>query len=137
MIFRTFCKKSIYRFLPLKWRFFSILVGNIFCQMKVKMYLKIYFFNFSCQIDDRNPFEDLFDVLKNPKVVNNTRRFTERDLPKSFFNPRHASLNPKREEQIKQARLGHFQSLRRIRNKSENEPIKSHTLSRINETTVS
>jgi len=84
----------------------------------------------SCNIDDRNPLDDLFEVLKNPVVRNSTRRYTERDLPKSFFNPR--SLNPKREEQIKQARHSHFQSLRRIRKTSENE--KSLTLGRITET---
>ena len=100
---------------------------------------------FSCKLDERNPLDDLFEVLKNPAKTSQSRRFAERDLPRSFFNPKNGtphsrtgSLNPKREQEIRAARQSHFQSLRRMRNKSgEQDNQKAHTLNRVPESTVS
>lgn len=73
---------------------------------------------------DKNPLDELFNVL-NPtfKHGQHNKRYIDRDLPESFFNQqlRSRTLNPKREEAIKRAQIGHFQSLRRRRNPSSDK----------------
>ena len=76
---------------------------------------------FSTDPYDKNPLDELFNVLNPSFKLGTNKRFVDRDLPDSFFQQRSKTLNPKREEAIKRAQIGHFQSLRRRRHPSSDK----------------